>query len=207
MITGRPPFLGETPVDTVLMVIEQDPINPRALNPRVHRDLEGIVQRCLQKPKDLRYRTAQKLGADLDAYLNNQPVSAREGRFFSDHRKSVAGNSSRRRPGKLGHSLDVAQPGVVGCLVNNLRCPHVPGSGSRILHHDLGRYVRDLGRRILVAASTHGSGHVCRTADCSRLGRHFMYGRVSDADGVLPRSGHAGIGSDAGRHMRNGVRH
>ena len=81
MITGRPPFLGETPVDTVLMVIEQDPINPRALNPRIHRDLEVIVQRCLQKPKDLRYASARKLSEDLTAFINEQPVSAREGRF------------------------------------------------------------------------------------------------------------------------------
>ena len=81
MVTGRPPFLGETPVDTVLMVIEQDPINPRALNPRIHRDLEGIVMRCLQKPKDLRYDSAELLSADLQAFLNSQPVTAREGRF------------------------------------------------------------------------------------------------------------------------------
>ncbi len=81
MVTGTPPFLGETPVDTVLMVMEQDPINPRVLNPRIHRDLEGIVLRCLQKPKDLRYATATGLSDDLDAYLNGLPVSAREGRL------------------------------------------------------------------------------------------------------------------------------
>ena len=63
------------------MVMEQDPINPRVLNPRIHKDLEGIVLRCLQKPKDLRYSSATGLSTDLDAYLNGQPVSAREGRF------------------------------------------------------------------------------------------------------------------------------
>ena len=82
MVTGRPPFLGERPVDTVLMVLEQDPITPRALNPRIHRDLEGIVMRCLQKPIDLRYPTARALSEDLTAFLEGQPVSAREGRFF-----------------------------------------------------------------------------------------------------------------------------
>ena len=81
MITGRPPFVGESPVDTLLMVIEQDPINPRVLNPRIHRDLEGIVLRCMQKPKDLRYSTANSLSADLVAFQNGQPVSAREGRI------------------------------------------------------------------------------------------------------------------------------
>lgn len=81
MLTGRPPFLGVTPVDTVLMVIEQDPINPRVINRRVHRDIESIALRCLQKPKDLRYSTASALTKDLDAYLDEQPVSAREGRI------------------------------------------------------------------------------------------------------------------------------
>lgn len=81
MITGHPPFLGETPVDTVLMVIEQDPINPRALNPRVPRDLEGIVLRSMQKPVDLRYESAGMMAVDLDAFQQQRPVSAREGRF------------------------------------------------------------------------------------------------------------------------------
>lgn len=81
MITGRPPFVGATPVDTLLMVIEQDPVNPRVLNPRIHRDLEGIVLSCLQKPKDLRYSTPKDLRDDLIAFQNGTPVSAREGRF------------------------------------------------------------------------------------------------------------------------------
>lgn len=81
MVTGTPPFLGETPVDTLLMVMEQDPINPRVLNGRIHRDLEGIVLRCLQKPKDLRYQSASSLSDDLEAFLNELPVSARDGRF------------------------------------------------------------------------------------------------------------------------------
>ena len=53
MLTGRPPFLGASPVDTVLMVMEQDPIAPRVLNRQVDRSLEMISMRCLQKPQDL----------------------------------------------------------------------------------------------------------------------------------------------------------
>ena len=64
------------------MVLEQDPINPRALNPRIHRDLEGIVMRCLQKPIDLRYASARGLSEDLAKFIDGQPVSAREGRLF-----------------------------------------------------------------------------------------------------------------------------
>jgi len=81
MITGQPPFLAATPVDTVLMVLEQDPIVPRVLNRRVDRNLESITMRCLQKPQDLRYPSAAALRDDLDAFLGNRQVSAMEGRF------------------------------------------------------------------------------------------------------------------------------
>ena len=81
MLTGRPPFLGATPVDTVLMVLEQDPVNPNVLNRRVDRSLEMIAMRCLQKPQDLRYASAGDLANDLLAYLRNESISAREGRF------------------------------------------------------------------------------------------------------------------------------
>ena len=82
MLTGRPPFLGTSPVETLLMVLEQDPLIPRALNRRVDRNLEMIAMRCLQKPQDLRYRSAKNLFQDIRAYLNNESVSAREGRFM-----------------------------------------------------------------------------------------------------------------------------
>jgi serine/threonine-protein kinase len=82
MLTGRAPFIGATPVETVLMVIEQPPIPLRTLNPRVNRDLEMVALRCLQKPQDLRYSTASKLRDDLQAFLEGRSVSAREGRIF-----------------------------------------------------------------------------------------------------------------------------
>ncbi len=81
-LTGHAPFLGATPVETVLMVIEQSPIPLRTLNHRVDRNLEMVTLRCLQKPQDLRYQTASKLRDDLQAFLDGRSVSAREGRFL-----------------------------------------------------------------------------------------------------------------------------
>ena len=80
-LTGRPPFIAETPVELVMLVIEQDPSPPRVLRPSLDRDLEMIVIRCLQKPVDLRYATARDLADDLDAFLADETVSARSGRF------------------------------------------------------------------------------------------------------------------------------
>ena len=78
-LTGRGPFVGDSPVDLVMQVIEQEPTAPRALRPGLNRDLEGIVIRCLQKPIDLRYPTADALADDLEAYLNDERVTARSG--------------------------------------------------------------------------------------------------------------------------------
>lgn len=81
LLTGRPPFQAASPVDVVLLVLEQDPVPPRVLNPKADRDLEMIALRCLQKPIDLRYPTAAALAEDLEAYLNNESIAARSGRF------------------------------------------------------------------------------------------------------------------------------
>ena len=77
MLTARPPFQAATALDTVLMLLEQDPLPPRMLNPKVDADLEMIALKCLQKPADLRYSTADALADDLEAYLANEPISAR----------------------------------------------------------------------------------------------------------------------------------
>jgi eukaryotic-like serine/threonine-protein kinase len=81
MLTGRPPFQAASPAEMVLLVLEQDPVPPRMLNPKADRDLEMICLRCLQKPIDLRYASAAALADDLEAYLNDESISARSGRF------------------------------------------------------------------------------------------------------------------------------
>jgi hypothetical protein len=80
-LTGRPPLVAESMMELVMLVLEQDPTPPRALRPRLDRDLEMIVIRCLQKPADLRYETADELADDLEAYLRDERVSAASGRF------------------------------------------------------------------------------------------------------------------------------
>jgi serine/threonine-protein kinase len=83
MLTGRTPFQAATHTDTLLLVLEQEPVPPRLLNRRVDRALEMICLKCLQKPPDLRYASAAELADDLEAYLAGEPVSAQSGRFGS----------------------------------------------------------------------------------------------------------------------------
>jgi serine/threonine-protein kinase len=77
LLTGRPPFQAATPLDTIMLVLEQDVVSPRLVNPTVPRELEMICMKCLQKPVAMRYATAGKLADDLDAFLQGEPISAR----------------------------------------------------------------------------------------------------------------------------------
>jgi serine/threonine-protein kinase len=81
MLTGRPPFQAASAVDTLLLLLEQEPAAPRLVNPKADTELELIALRCLQKPPDLRYPTAAALADDLEAYLIDEPIAARTGRF------------------------------------------------------------------------------------------------------------------------------
>jgi WD40 repeat protein len=77
LLTGRPPFQAATPLDTVLLVLNSEPVSPRLLAPKLNRDLETICLKCLEKERRRRYQSAQELADDLDRYLNRKPIVAR----------------------------------------------------------------------------------------------------------------------------------
>lgn len=81
LLTGRPPFVADSPMQLALQVLEHDPPLPRLLEPSIDRDLEMIVQRSIQKPPDLRYATAGEMADDLECFLRDEPVSARSGKL------------------------------------------------------------------------------------------------------------------------------
>jgi tetratricopeptide (TPR) repeat protein/tRNA A-37 threonylcarbamoyl transferase component Bud32 len=77
LLTGLPPFLGVTILDTLAMIRERDPIPPRSSQPRIPRDLETICLKCLSKSPHARYRTGEELADDLGRFLAGRTIRAR----------------------------------------------------------------------------------------------------------------------------------
>jgi WD40 repeat protein/serine/threonine protein kinase len=93
MLTGHPPFKGATTLDTVLLVLHEEPVRPSRLRPRLPHDLETICLKCLQKEPARRYATASALADDLRCFRRGAPIAARPVGLLERGWKSA-----RRRP-------------------------------------------------------------------------------------------------------------
>jgi WD40 repeat protein len=77
LLTGQPPFRGETDADTIRQLLQDEPLPPRSSRREIPRDLETICLKCLEKEPRHRYGDAALLASDLHAFLGGKPIQAR----------------------------------------------------------------------------------------------------------------------------------
>jgi WD40 repeat protein/tRNA A-37 threonylcarbamoyl transferase component Bud32 len=118
LLTGRPPFKAETPLETLQQVVSEDPLPPGRLRPKLPRDLETICLKCLQKDPRRRYASAEALADDLNRFLAREPIQARPVRAWER-----GARWARRRPALAAllavSVLALAGLGAVGWVYND----------------------------------------------------------------------------------------
>ncbi len=93
LLTGQPPFAGGTTYETIKLLLDTEPRQPRLLNPKIDRDLSTICLKCLEKDPKRRYSSALALAEDLERWVKHEPIQARRTGIFTRGRKWV-----RRKP-------------------------------------------------------------------------------------------------------------
>jgi WD40 repeat protein/serine/threonine protein kinase len=116
LLSGRPPFIGETSLEILERVRAQDPPSLRTV-PGVDRDLDTIVRKCLEKDSQGRYQSAEALADDLENWLAGRPIEARPvshvGRLWRWCRRN------RLVAALLAVSASLILAGVAGLAVSN----------------------------------------------------------------------------------------
>ncbi len=92
LLTGHPPFAGGAPYETIRLLLDTEPRQPRLLNPKIDRDLSTICLKCLEKDPKRRYSSALALAEDLERWLKHEPIQARHTGIFARGKKWVRRN-------------------------------------------------------------------------------------------------------------------
>jgi len=114
LLTGHPPFAGGTTYETVRLVLETEPRQPRLLNRKVDRELSTICLKCLEKDPKRRYSSALVLAEDLEHWLKHEPIRAKRSGFLTHARKWV-----QRKPAiaaLIAALIAVVAVGLAGAL-------------------------------------------------------------------------------------------
>src|SRR6266404_1751300 len=92
LLTGQPPFAGGTTYETIKLLLDTEPRQPRLLNPKIDRDLSTICLKCLEKDPQRRYSSALALAEDLERWVKHEPIHALHTGIFARGKKWVRRN-------------------------------------------------------------------------------------------------------------------
>jgi WD40 repeat protein/tRNA A-37 threonylcarbamoyl transferase component Bud32 len=178
MLTGRPPFRGDTPLDTLIQVKEREPQPPSGVNRHVDRGVEMICLKCLEKEPDRRYGSAEALAEDLQRWLDGEPIlgrpmrrSARLWRWCKRNRAVAALTAT------TGVLLTA---GLVGLLVSTL-----------LIAQQQSRTQKALGeaeeQRVLAEKRELDVRRWLYVADINRAARSWAHGETHEVRALLER--------------------
>src|SRR5262245_60024114 len=94
LLTGHPPFAGDTTYETVRLVLDTEPRQLRLWDRKIDRDIATICLKCLDKDPQRRYSSALALAEDLERWLKHEPIRARRTGLITRGRKWVRRNPS-----------------------------------------------------------------------------------------------------------------
>ena len=122
LLTGHPPFAGGTTYETIKLLLDTEPRQPRLWNPKIDRDLSTICLKCLEKDPQCRYSSALALAEELERWLKHEPIQARHAGIVTRGKKWVRRNPSSAL---LAASL-VALAAAAGWIVWNSKITQSP---------------------------------------------------------------------------------
>src|SRR5438128_2433026 len=108
LLTGHPPFAGGTTYETIKLLLDTEPRQPRLLNPKIDRDLSTICFKCLEKDPKRRYASALALAEDLEHWLKHEPILARHTGIFTRGKKWLRRNPKLIATGAAGLLIGAA---------------------------------------------------------------------------------------------------
>jgi serine/threonine protein kinase/WD40 repeat protein len=119
LLTGKAPFLGATALETLMQVMETEPVAPSKIGMRIDRDLETICLKCLEKTPERRYDSAEALAAELERWLRGEPILARP-----VSRRERLWRWCKRNPGVAALLAGIAALLIAGTVVASLAAIH-----------------------------------------------------------------------------------
>src|SRR5205814_564224 len=184
LLTGHPPFTGGTTYETIKLLLDTEPRQPRLLNSKIDRDLSTICLKCLEKDPQRRYSSSLALAEDLEHWLKHEPIRARRTGIVTRGSKWVRRNPTTA----LLFALSLAFAATVGVIIwKSTSLPSPPSDGVAVLPFvdlspakDQEYFCDGISEEILDAlAKIEGLRVVARTSSFSFKGKNADVGEIA----------------------------